>query len=190
MITPFTLASLPVTPWKNGAGETREIVNIPSVDAPFLWRASIATLSQDGPFSLFPGVDRVIMLLAGSPLWLRGDALSHRLVPGEPWAFAGEWRITSEGITGPGMDFNVMTQRSRARSQVTVATTSQRPGTEGIAFVLSGHWRLAGQEYPPHSGIWWQEETPGELVPHSKEATLLLAEIHCHDQTPHRSFDE
>ncbi|HBZ75790.1 MAG TPA: hutD family protein, partial [Leclercia adecarboxylata] len=51
MITPFTLASLPVTPWKNGAGETREIVSIPSADAPFLWRASIATLAQEGPFS-------------------------------------------------------------------------------------------------------------------------------------------
>ncbi|PLN67399.1 hutD family protein, partial [Klebsiella quasipneumoniae] len=44
MITYFDYATLPVTPWKNGAGATREIIAVPSVDAPFLWRASIATL--------------------------------------------------------------------------------------------------------------------------------------------------
>lgn len=53
MIMPFTFSSLPVTPWKNGGGETREIVSVPSPDAPFLWRASIATLQSDGPFSAF-----------------------------------------------------------------------------------------------------------------------------------------
>jgi len=92
MITPFTLASLPVTPWKNGAGETREIVSIPSADAPFLWRASIATLAQDGPFSLFPGVDRVIMLLGDAGLLPRCADLLHRLEPGVPWVFPGAWR--------------------------------------------------------------------------------------------------
>lgn len=73
MITYFDYATLPVTPWKNGAGATREIIAIPSVDAPFLWRASIATLQADGPFSPFPGVDRTIVLLAGQPLRLRGE---------------------------------------------------------------------------------------------------------------------
>ncbi len=72
MITYFDYATLPVTPWKNGAGATREIIAVPSVDAPFLWRASIATLQADGPFSPFPGVDRTIVLLAGRPLRLRG----------------------------------------------------------------------------------------------------------------------
>ncbi|MBN0683270.1 HutD family protein, partial [Pseudomonas aeruginosa] len=65
MMVPFQLSTLPVTPWKNGAGETREIICVPAPDAPFLWRASIATLQADGPFSPFPGVDRVITLLAG-----------------------------------------------------------------------------------------------------------------------------
>ena len=190
MITPFTLASLPVTPWKNGAGETREIVSIPSADAPFLWRASIATLGQDGPFSLFPDVDRVIMLLGGSGLWLRGDDLLHRLEPGVPWAFPGEWPLASEGVTGPGLDFNAMTQRSRARAQVTIATSALRPGAEGIAYVLNGHWQLAGNHCSPASGIWWQGETPGELVPHSEEASLLLAEIRRHDERTDRSADE
>ena len=190
MITPFTFASLPVTPWKNGAGETREIVSIPSADAPFLWRASIATLAQEGPFSLFPGVDRVIMLLGDAGLWLRGDDLLHRLEPGVPWAFPGEWRLATEGVSGPGMDFNVMTQRSRASAEVTIATTAQQPGAEGIAFVLKGDWQLAGNHYSPASGIWWQGETPGAFMPHSEEASLLLADIRRHNEIPDRSKNE
>ncbi len=114
MMVPFQLSTLPVTPWKNGGGETREIVCVPSPDAPFLWRASIATLQADGPFSPFPGVDRTIVLLAGQPLRLRGEEIDHPLALWQPWAFPGEWALSSVGIVAPGLDFNVMTQRGRA----------------------------------------------------------------------------
>ncbi|MFB5078340.1 HutD family protein [Raoultella sp. C349492] len=177
MIVSFQLSSLPVTPWKNGGGETREIVSVPSPDAPFLWRASIATLQNDGPFSPFPGVDRVITLLDGGSLWLRGDNIAHRLRLWEPWAFAGEWPLTSEGISRPGLDFNIMTQRSRATAQVSVVSATQRPGATGIAYVLKGRWRLGEQLHAAQSGIWWQETSPGELIPHSADARLLLASV-------------
>lgn len=81
MIFFFDIATLPITPWKNGAGATREIIAVPSTDAPFLWRASIATLQADGPFSPFPGVDRVITLLAGQPLRLCGEDIDHPMTP-------------------------------------------------------------------------------------------------------------
>lgn len=163
MIVPVQFSTLPVTPWKNGRGETREIVSIASPDAPFLWRASIATLENDGPFSPFPGVDRVITLLEGQPLWLRGDDIAQRLELWQPWAFAGEWPIASEGISGRSLDFNIMTQRTRA--------------AEGIAWILQGSWRLADAVYQAGFGIWWQDESPGELLPQSADARLLLAEI-------------
>jgi len=177
MITPFQLGSLPVTRWKNGGGETREIINIASPDAAFLWRASIATLQSDGAFSLFDGVDRVITLLTGAPLWLRGGEVNHRLMRWQPWAFAGEWPLATEGIVTPGRDFNIMTQRSRATAQVKVVTTAQTPALNGVAFVLQGCWEMAGERYPSESGVCWQNQTPGGLVPQSPDATLLLAEI-------------
>ncbi|MBA7846820.1 HutD family protein [Klebsiella sp. RHBSTW-00484] len=177
MIIPVQFSSLPVTPWKNGGGETREIVSLPSPDAPFIWRASIATLSNDGPFSLFPEVDRVITLLEGQPLWLHGDNIAQRLELWQPWAFAGEWPLVSEGISGRGLDFNIMTQRSRAAAQVTVVAAQQQPGAEGIAWVLQGRWQLAGKTCTAGSGIWWHGESPGELLPQSADARLLLAEI-------------
>ncbi len=83
-----------------------------------------------------------------------------------------------------------MTQRSRASAQVTIATTAQQPGTEGIAFVLKGGWQLAGNHFSAASGIWWQGETPGAFMPHSEEASLLLADIRRHNEIPDRSKNE
>ncbi|MRT48346.1 HutD family protein [Raoultella sp. RIT712] len=182
MLTSFTFSSLPMTPWKNGGGTTREILCVPSPDpdAPFLWRASIATLQSDGPFSQFTGIDRVIMLLEGEPLWLRGDGINHQLRHQQPWAFPGEWALRSEGITAPGLDFNIMTQRSRASARVSIVSDQQLPGSEGIAWVLQGRWQLAGASYDARSGIGWQGESPGIMRPDSADALLLLAQITRH----------
>lgn len=179
MLVPFSLDALPVSVWKNGAGETREIVRITDggAEEAFLWRASVATLQKDGPFSRFDGIDRIIVLLEGRPLWLRGEEVAHYLEPGIPWAFPGEWPLESEGITGKGMDFNIMTRRSGAGARVVIADSSCRPGEEGIAYVLKGEWQMAGSIYSPGSGIWWQEQFPGALVPRTPDAALIVTEI-------------
>ncbi|EIY5104984.1 HutD family protein [Klebsiella quasipneumoniae] len=177
MITYFDYATLPVTPWKNGAGATREIIAVPSVDAPFLWRASIATLQADGPFSPFPGVDRTIVLLAGQPLRLRGEEIEHPLALWQPWTFPGEWELSSVGIVEPGLDFNVMTQRGRASAKVEVVSDRQRAATEGVAYVLQGEWDLAGRRCAAGSGLCWRGNAPGELRPLGADGRLLLATI-------------
>ncbi|VDZ63984.1 Various environmental stresses-induced protein [Serratia odorifera] len=46
----FEFKQLPVSPWRNGGGETREIVSLPLGNADFDWRASIATIAQAGRF--------------------------------------------------------------------------------------------------------------------------------------------
>ncbi|MGH7617845.1 MAG: HutD/Ves family protein, partial [Gemmatimonadaceae bacterium] len=101
----FERDQLPATPWKNGAGRTREIVRMPleSRMDDFSWRASIAELSADGPFSTFDGVDRVIILLNGAGVHLRSadGAVDHRLdTPLAPFAFAGETAISASLIGG------------------------------------------------------------------------------------------
>jgi environmental stress-induced protein Ves len=178
MIFPFTFDSLPVSRWKNGGGETREIIKVPSPDAPFLWRASLATLNADGPFSLFEGMDRVITLLEGGPLWLRGHQINHRLERWQPWAFAGEWPLRSEGLAGTGLDYNIMTLRSRAAANVRVLSSAASPAAaEGVAFVLQGRWEMAGKPCDIRSGIAWQDESPAQLKPLTADALLLLSEI-------------
>lgn len=177
MITSYAFSTLPVSRWKNGKGETREIFRVASSDADFLWRASMATLQEDGPFSLFPGVDRVLVLVEGSPLWVRGQQLEHHLQPGEPWVFPGEWPLATQGISAPGLDFNVMTQRSRASAHASVVSASYHPANEGVAYVLNGRWTLNGESYGVKSGMVWQDESPGQFIPESDDAQLLLVEI-------------
>lgn len=153
MMVPFQLSTLPVTPWKNGGGETREIICVPAPDAPFLWRASIATLQADGPFSPFPGVDRVITLLAGQPLRLCGENIDQPLALWQPWAFPGEWALSSVGIVAPGLDFNIMTQRGRASATVQVVSRPAMPCQRGGRLcstrrVGSGRATLRGRQRP------------------------------------------
>ena len=54
-------SSQKVMPWKNGGGVTTEIAKDGS--EPFLWRASRAQVASDGPFSYFPGYDRILIIL-------------------------------------------------------------------------------------------------------------------------------
>jgi environmental stress-induced protein Ves len=117
MITYFDYATLPVTPWKNGAGATREIIAVPSVDAPFSGEPALPPC-RPMALSPLPGVDRTIVLLAGQPLRLRGEEIDHPLALWQPWAFPGEWALSSVGIVEPGLDFNIMTQRGRASARL------------------------------------------------------------------------
>ena len=97
--------------WRNGFGWTREIARI-AIDAPHVeldaeddaWdlRLSIAEIEQDAPFSLFPGVDRELVLLSGAGIVLDFDDAAS--IPVEPphgrHAFAGERAVTARLIDG------------------------------------------------------------------------------------------
>lgn len=116
-IVRFEREQLTSTAWKNGGGRTREIVRMPagsSMDT-FEWRASIADITGDGPFSAFAGFDRVIVLLSGDGVYLRSNdgTMDHRLdEPLAPFAFGGESAIEASLIGGASSDFNIMTRRA------------------------------------------------------------------------------
>lgn len=86
-----------VMPWKNGLGTTTEIAVHPPDAAltDFTWRLSIADLGASGPFSSFPGYDRILVQLDGPPMILAHEGLAERrLTLREPYRFAGELRRT------------------------------------------------------------------------------------------------
>lgn len=62
------LDALKPQPWKNGGGTTAEIACDPPGAgwSEFNWRISRATIDKDGAFSVFPGMMRWILLLAGN----------------------------------------------------------------------------------------------------------------------------
>lgn len=140
-------ASLHATPWKNGGGSTTEIAIAPTGATfdNFDWRISLATISQSGPFSVFPGIDRTLTLVSGPCVVLdvgneRQVALSER----EPVvAFPGEIAVSATVSEGPTTDFNVMTRRSRCSHQlerrvVRDFSTLERRSPTTIVFLAEG----------------------------------------------------
>jgi uncharacterized protein len=113
--------SLTPMPWKNGGGTTYELAVAPkgATIADFDFRISLATISQDGPFSLFPNVDRTLALVEGEGVTLDIDSQREvRIDHDNPMiAFPGEVAIHARVNDGSTMDFNVMTQRSRCRHE-------------------------------------------------------------------------
>lgn len=129
------------------------------------------------PFLPLSGVDRVITLLAGQPLRLCGENIDQPLALWQPWAFPGEWALSSVGIVAPGLDFNIMTQRGCASATVQVVSDLQCPASEGVAYVLQGEWDLAGRRCAAGSGLCWRGGSPRNLRPVGSNGRLLLAEI-------------
>jgi environmental stress-induced protein Ves/predicted GIY-YIG superfamily endonuclease len=118
-------------PWRNGRGVTTEIARDPPGDGPFDWRVSTAVVAEPGPFSPFPGLDRVLVVLQGQGLRLThdgGDAIS--LPPLEPYTFSGDALTAGGPIGEPVRDFNVLWRRDRLRAAVHVIRS---PSTVALA---------------------------------------------------------
>ena len=186
----FQRDQLAATPWKNGGGSTREIACWPpgAGMGNFGWRVSIATIAADGPFSIFGGIDRSIMLLDGDGVRLRsGDGhIDHPLdQPYQPFAFSGDAEIDCRLLGGASSDFNVMTRRGlwRAEVQVLAAATAVEAAPHGLLLAQRGSWRLDDQQPACREGqglYWtdtpqaWQLEPETPEVPEMSEARMVV----------------
>jgi environmental stress-induced protein Ves len=139
-------------PWKNGGGETTEIIVSPAgatVDD-FDWRVSMARVEGSGPFSLFPGVDRTLAILDGKGLnlYVEGRIPFGLFADSEPLSFPADVATRAGLFSGPITDLNVMTRRSAFDHSVTklVLDGSEKlevEQTETLVFCASGAIRLA-----------------------------------------------
>lgn len=124
-------------PWKNGGGRTRGVAVYPpgaGMDD-FLWRVSVAEIAQTGPFSLFPGIERQLVLLDGSGVVLELPEESHRLSkPFQALRFAGETPVRCAPVDGRCQALNVMTRRGGAEARLKVSH-----GAHPIADVVGLH---------------------------------------------------
>lgn len=108
-------------PWKNGGGTTWEIARGlmaegPAAEAGWHWRFSLAEIGQDGPFSSFPMIDRLLTVIAGTGIDLAiAPSAPRRLAPGEDIEFPGEAGVDCTLVDGPTRDLNVMVDRRAAR---------------------------------------------------------------------------
>jgi environmental stress-induced protein Ves len=184
--------------WKNGRGFTDELALWP-LDARFErgdydWRVSAAKVDQPGPFSPFPGYERILVITEGEGLVLtHGDGAGRAHVRKlEPYAFSGDERTNAELARGPIADFNVFTRRGRARAEVEVARLSTRTAREpagashvfvhalGGALVARVTGEDEGYVLTIGDSLWIREAREGdeiELRGRSEHAVALLVRI-------------
>jgi uncharacterized protein len=132
-----------IMPWKNGAGSTTEIAVSPDGAAldDFDWRISMAQVAADGAFSLFPGVDRTLLVLDGGGIVL--TTAGHGVVRLDrdtaPYAFPGDRDTHATLIDGPIVDLNIMSRRGRVRQtvrRVDLATPRDFSGEATVTLIV------------------------------------------------------
>lgn len=144
-----SLSEVAASPWKNGGGQTRELICYPegaNLDQ-FMFRVSVADVAASGPFSRFPGIERIITLLNGAGMQLQDNAGgSHALIEAlQPYRFAGETEIHAELAGGPSRDFNLMWRRQVCEASQTMHDAGFEFGNDGqvhLLFACRATWHL------------------------------------------------
>ena len=134
--------------WKNDGGWTTEIAREPADSGGgFIWRVSIADIESDGPFSTFPGIDRDLILLAGTGMELSMDGAAPMRVEGrfQHVRFHGEAPVECRLLGGPTRDFNAMVRRDAVTAEVVARplvgsmVIFAQAGAEWLIHVHAGH---------------------------------------------------
>jgi hypothetical protein len=156
--------------WRNGRGEAREIAAWPagSTLETFEWRISVATVTEDGPFSRFPGVVRTIALLDGAGLCLEGGTKCIKL--GRRFAVAtcaGDEEMHCKLLGGEVQVLNVMV-RDSAHARLTAIDTAAcvvRPAR--FRAVIAAHGRV---ECRVHDDVFTLESGDALLLDGARES--------------------
>lgn len=123
-----------IVPWKNGRGTTREVIVLGG--DPFTARMSVAAVTEDGPFSAFPGVDRFLAIREGAGLDLEIDGVAVALQPEAILAFDGAATTMGRLRDGPVRDLNWMVRRP-ARGSAWLGEVESVSGP-AVVLVLEG----------------------------------------------------
>lgn len=149
-------------PWRNGGGQTRELMVWPLLGA---WRLRIsrADIAQDGPFSAFPGVQRWFTVLQGAGVALRFADGEQILRTGDaPCHFDGALAPGCRLLDGPTQDLNLMARHGSATMQPWQPGV---PGPRGHAMrglytTVAGRWHAGTRQHVLHADqLLWVDDT-------------------------------
>jgi uncharacterized protein len=140
----LTTADYTRQPWKNGRGTTTELWRLER-DGKLLVRLSRAAVVEDGPFSLFPGIERNLTVLSGPGFRLTGSGLDFRCEPLVPVAFPGDVALQATETDGmQSDDFNVMTARDLPKPRVIIAQNDRLSAGGSLALYALGPCQANG----------------------------------------------
>ncbi|WP_312165735.1 HutD family protein [Phenylobacterium sp.] len=168
------------SPWKNGGGVTWEVAASPA-GAPlddFEWRVSLAEVASPGPFSRFPGIDRILTVIRGQGLSLAVEGLGATALGASsaPYAFPGDIAATAALSDGPIRDLNVMTRRGRWAAQVRRMSGPVAPKltAETVILVALTPLDVGDAHLSPEDAILFE----GAVPPPIGEGAFVLVELH------------
>jgi environmental stress-induced protein Ves len=185
----WDLATLPESPWPNGAGTLKVLASEPEgADLAALhWRVSVATVSQDSTFSALPGFDRCIALLTGQGMQLTSAATASVHWLGErlaPFHFPGETVFEACLPHGPVENLSVLVRRGAGGARVVALQgRSDHPvvGGGSVLFLCcSGRFRVhasgevAAEMVTAGQGLRWHADEVDVRVCASEDAASGL----------------
>jgi hypothetical protein len=156
------LADVSASRWRNGGGETRELLAWPSADD-WIWRMSVAEVAASGPFSRFEGVQRWFAVLQGAGVRLQVDESEHTLTSSSaPFCFDGASATHCQLLSGATQDFNLMIRQQQTTAQMSRVSADLRFLTSRSSFIavysIDGETRVRCQQesvpVPARSLIW------------------------------------
>jgi environmental stress-induced protein Ves len=173
-------AKFKTVPWKNGGGITHEVAKAEE-DGRLLWRLSLAEVASDGPFSLFPGLARILTVIDGDGMDLR-DATGHIVHPVpllQPVAFSGDEPLSGTLRNGPCLDFNLIYDPARFRGIVRVlsGTVNDHGDLTGGLLCLNGSIRCAGAELHRQDFAFVED---GDSVYFTADSRAIHVRLHGH----------
>ncbi len=138
--------------WRNGQGVSWEIASHKEIGAAdFSWRFAKARIDNDVPFSIYPGMDRIFMMLDGGGMDLEFESgrvlhVHKKFVPHE---FSCDVPLVCKLRGGPSMDLNLFAARGewRADSDVEVVDGIRQFNFQNritLIYALEGSFTFAG----------------------------------------------
>ena len=112
-------------PWRNGLGVQYEIACDGSLPDDWTWRLSTADITQDVPFSSFPGVTREFCVADGNGVVLNINGVDHRCEPGSVTKFRGDDVVFATLIDGPMCALNLMVRDGAEKKSLQLSTAGQ-----------------------------------------------------------------
>ncbi|SPH17503.1 Protein Ves [Defluviimonas aquaemixtae] len=136
------------TLWKNGRGATYEIATRNGARG-MLWRLSLAEMAGEVPFSVFPGLQRILTVVSGPGICLTGEDMAIEALPQQPVTFSGDVPLVGACADGPVRNLNLIFDPGQVAASVAPVAgcdfgrLRRDAGTLHAIHLLSGRLGLA-----------------------------------------------
>jgi environmental stress-induced protein Ves len=169
--------------WRNGQGVSWEIASHKKAGAAdFSWRFAKARIDSDVPFSIYPGMDRIFMMLEGDGMDLEfeGGKFLHVHEKFVPHEFSCDVPLNCKLRGGPSIDLNLFAARDDLKVAAQVLQINEEHqfkaiGSTCVFYALDNDIILNGAHLK--KGDAAVAENAVDVVCHAKSAKLFIGTL-------------